>query len=87
MISLYQDPDGNTIFGKLVRGSSVTGNSTHGIQSMELLKMRIKELENIVATLNVSIEVWPYLYHDEAALLNEKQLVQYSCTLAIHIGL
>lgn len=54
MISLYQDPDGNTIFGKLVRGSSVAGNSTHGIQNIELLKMRIKELENIVVTLNVS---------------------------------
>ena len=68
MISLYQDPDGNTIFGKLVRGSSVVGNSTHGIQNMELLKMRIKELENIVATLNVSVEDCFFLCSDKVDL-------------------
>ena len=60
MISLYQDPDGNTIFGKSVPCSvaSLPGSITCNVQSMELLKMRIKELENIVATLNVSV----YMY-------------------------
>ena len=54
MISLYQDPEGNTIFGKSVPGSSVAGNATYSTQSVELLKARIKELENLVASLNVS---------------------------------
>lgn len=55
MISLYQDPEGNTIFGKSVPGSSVAGTVTYNTQSVELLKARIKELENLVASLNVSI--------------------------------
>ena len=56
MISLYQDPEGNTIFGKSVPCSvaSLPGSTTYNIQSIELLKMRIKELENVVATFNVS---------------------------------
>lgn len=54
MISLYQDPEGNTIFGKSVPGSSVAGTATYNTQSVELLKARIKELENLVASLNVS---------------------------------
>ena len=53
MISLYQDPEGNTIFGKSVPGSSVAGTVTYNTQSVELLKARIKELENLVASLNV----------------------------------
>ena len=54
MISLYQDPEGNTIFGKSVPGSSVAGTATYNTQSVELLKARIKELESLVASLNVS---------------------------------
>ena len=54
MISLYQDPEGNTIFGKSVPGSSMAGTATYNTQSVELLKARIKELENLVASLNVS---------------------------------
>ena len=56
MISLYQDPEGNTIFGKSVPGSSVAGTVTYNTQSVELLKARIKELENLVASLNVSVK-------------------------------
>ena len=54
MISLYKDPDGNKVFGKSIPASSAAGNTTHSAQNVELLKTRIKELESLVASLNVS---------------------------------
>ena len=55
MISLYKDPDGNKVFGKSIPGGS-TGTNTYSTQNVETLKTRIKELESIVASLNVSDE-------------------------------
>jgi hypothetical protein len=74
MISLYQDPEGNTIFGKSVPGSSVAGTVTYNTQSVELLKARIKELENLVASLNVSLKKSPSSMHEE----NEIEKLIYS---------
>ena len=54
MISLYKDPDGNKVFGKSIPGSSAAGTNTYSTQNVESLKGRIKELESLVATLNVS---------------------------------
>ena len=55
MISLYKDPDGNKVFGKSIPGGS-TGTNTYSTQNVETLKTRIKELESLVASLNVSDE-------------------------------
>ena len=54
MISLYQDPEGNTVFGKSIPASGSAGTTTYSTQNVESLKARIKELENLVATLKVS---------------------------------
>jgi hypothetical protein len=55
MISLYKDPDGNKVFGKSIPGSSAAGTTTYSTQNVETLKARIKELESLVASINVSV--------------------------------
>lgn len=54
MISLYKDPDGNKVFGKSIPGSSAAGTNTYSTQNVETLKNRVKELESLVASINVS---------------------------------
>ena len=55
MISLYKDPDGNKVFGRSIpAGSSAAGTNTFSTQNVETLKTRIKELESLVASINVS---------------------------------
>ena len=55
IISLYQDPEGKKVFKKSAPGSSMAGgNTTHNAQDVDSLKTRIKQLEQLVSTMNVS---------------------------------
>ena len=55
MISLYKDPEGNKVFGKSIpASSSAAGTNTYSTQNVESLKARVKELESILASVNVS---------------------------------
>ena len=53
MIGLYKDPEGKKIFSQTKKQGTVTGSTIQTQQTMESLRQRVKELEDIVTEIKV----------------------------------
>ena len=53
MIGLYKDPEGKKIFSHTKKQGTVTGSTIQTQQTMESLRQRVKELEDIVTEIKV----------------------------------